>query len=50
MPELLQRGEKQFNSKDANKTRFVTKCRWVVEVVNSFLKSFKALKQVSNKS
>lgn len=42
MPALLGRDDKQFDAIDANKSRFVTKCRWVVEVVNSFLKSFKA--------
>lgn len=50
MPALLGRGEKQLESNDANNTRFVTNCRWVVEVINSFLKSFKALKHLPNKS
>ena len=50
MPSLMARDEKQLDSKSANQTRFVTKCRWVVEVVNSFLRTFKALKQVPNKS
>ncbi len=50
MPALLGRDDKQFDAIDANKSRFVTKCWWVVEVVNSFLKSFKALKHVPNKS
>jgi hypothetical protein len=40
MPSLMARDEKQLDSKSANQTRFVTKCRWVVEVVNSFLKTF----------
>ena len=50
MPSLVRRDEKQLTASDANQTRFVTICRWVVEVVNSFLKTFKALKQVPNKS
>ena len=37
----MARDEKQLDSKSANQTLFVTKCRWVVEVVNSFLKTFK---------
>ena len=35
----------------SNLSRFVTKIRWIIDVINSFLKnSFKALKQVQNKS
>ena len=50
MPALLGK-EKQLNTEAANLSRFVTKIRWVIEVINSFLKnSFKALKQVANKS
>ncbi len=42
---------KQLDTIEANKTRLVTKVRWVVEVVNSFLKkSFKALSEVPNKT
>ncbi len=38
-----------MSTQDANNSRFVTKLRWVVEVINTFLKnSFKALKQVPN--
>ena len=49
MPALLSKNEKQLNTKEANGSRFVTKLRWVVEVINTFLKnSFKALKQVPN--
>ncbi|RNA36622.1 Vacuolar sorting-associated 13C [Brachionus plicatilis] len=34
---------------DANMTRHVTKCRWVIKVTNSFLKrSFKALRETQN--
>ncbi len=56
MPSLLQNqkntntqdGKKKTNQQmstlEANRTRFVTKCRWVVEVINAFLKnSFKAI-------
>ncbi len=53
MPSLQQKStnnnNKQLSALEANQTRFVTKCRWVIEVVNSFLKkSFKALKEVPN--
>ena len=51
MPALLAKNEKQFNTHDANVSRFVTKIRWMVEVINTFLKnSFKALKHVANQS
>lgn len=51
MPALLEKSQKQLTTEQANKSRFVTKCRWVVEVLNTFLKnSFKALKEVPNKS
>ena len=32
------KAKKQYTTFEANNTRFVTKCRWVVEVINSFLK------------
>ena len=49
MPELLKRGEKQFETVKENHSRLVTKVRWTVEVINTFLKnSFKALKDVPN--
>jgi len=49
MPVLLSKNENQLSTQDANNSRFVTKLRWVVEVINFFLKnSFKALKQVPN--
>ena len=50
MPATLLKQNKQLTAEDANKTRLVTKCRWVIEAINGFLKSFKALKQVTNKS
>ena len=36
MPALLSKNEKQLNTKEANSSRFVTKLRWVVEVINTF--------------
>jgi len=49
MSVLLSKNENQLSTQDANNSRFVTKLRWVVEVIDSFLKiSFKALKQVPN--
>ncbi len=51
MPELLKKGKKQFDTIEANQSRLITKIRWTVEVINTFLKnSFKALKEVSNQS
>jgi len=51
LPSFLSKNESQLRTEDANSSRFVTKLRWVVEVINTFLKnSFKALKQVPNKS
>lgn len=48
---FLAKKEKQLNTEAANLSRIVTKVRWVIEVINTFLKnSFKALKQVANKS
>ncbi|CAF1079292.1 unnamed protein product, partial [Brachionus calyciflorus] len=51
MPSFLSKKEKQFSTLDANRTRLVTKSRWVVEALNAFLRrSFKALSEVKNKS
>ena len=51
MPDLLRKNEKQLDALAANHSRLVTKIRWVVEVINTFLKnSFKALKEVPNQS
>ena len=41
MPSLLGTGRQQFEVYDANRSRFITKLRWVVEDVNARLKSFK---------
>lgn len=53
IPELLDKSnnQKQLTTEQANKSRIVTKARWVVEVSNAFIKmSYKALKEVRNKS
>ena len=51
LPAFLSKKESQLSTQDADTSRFVTKLRWVVEVINTFLKnSFQALKQVPNKS
>jgi hypothetical protein len=51
MPSFLNKDQTQCTTEQANQSRFITKCRWVVEVINAFLKrSFKALSQTSNKS
>jgi hypothetical protein len=34
----------------ANEARMVTKCRWVVESINGYLKRFKSLSDVDNKA
>ena len=39
MPVLLSKNEIQLSTQDANSSRFVTKLRWVVEVINTFLKN-----------
>lgn len=45
-PETLNAGETQLTTIQANKTRFVTLCRWVVEVVNGrFKRDFKIFRQ-----
>ena len=50
MPISVSNDQKQLTTYQANTSRFITKCRWVVEVVNAHLKkSFKALAQVHNK-
>ena len=38
MPALISQGSKQLNWEDANRTRFVTKVRYAIEVVNGELK------------
>lgn len=46
VPRTLQQGETQLTTLDANKSRAVTICRWVVEVVNGrFKRDFKLFRQ-----
>uniref|UniRef100_A0A2H1VI07 SFRICE_033666 n=1 Tax=Spodoptera frugiperda TaxID=7108 RepID=A0A2H1VI07_SPOFR len=45
-PESLDHGQTQLNTEQANKSRKVTLCRWVVEVVNGrFKRDFKLFRQ-----
>lgn len=47
MSELLERGQRQLTTAQANSSRLVTKTRWIVEARNSHIKSiFKFLDQV----
>ncbi|XP_018365999.1 PREDICTED: uncharacterized protein LOC108765508 [Trachymyrmex cornetzi] len=49
MPALLERGQRQLSTQDANDSRIVTKNRWVVEARNGHLRSvFKFLAQTIN--
>ena len=49
MPAYLTKNQKRLTTYQANKSRFVTKCRWVVEAVKARLKvSFKALSKIRN--
>lgn len=52
IPSCIPPSQSQLTTAQANQTRFVTKCRFVVEIVNGFLKScFRALdKNVPNVS
>ena len=45
MPAFLNK-QAQFSTEEANKTRLVTKIRWVVEAVNGQLKNWRALNNV----
>ncbi|XP_045455076.1 uncharacterized protein LOC123664602 [Melitaea cinxia] len=46
MPESLIEGEHQLTTAQANRSRCVTICRWVVEVINGYFKrDFKLLRQ-----
>jgi hypothetical protein len=40
MPSFLDKNQRQFDAYEANRSRFVTKLRWVVESVNAYLKRF----------
>ena len=47
MPELLEEGQRQLTTEQANNSRLVTKTQWIVESRNGHLKSiFKFLAQV----
>ncbi|KYN06089.1 hypothetical protein ALC62_02972 [Cyphomyrmex costatus] len=47
MPELLEHGQSQLTTEQANQTRVITKTRWIVEARNGHIKSiFKFLAQV----
>lgn len=46
MPETKDRGADQLTTEQANRTRLVTLCRWVVEVINGrFKRDFKLFRQ-----
>jgi hypothetical protein len=45
MPSFLDQNQRQFDVNNANRSRFVTKLRWVVECVNARLKRFKWFSQ-----
>ena len=50
MPACVEKGQKQLTTLQANQSRMITKCCWVIEVINSFLKtSFRALDKLRNK-
>ncbi|XP_052247599.1 uncharacterized protein LOC127855818 isoform X1 [Dreissena polymorpha] len=46
MPAIMQKGEKQLTTGEANASRLVTKIRWVVESANARIKRFKYLDHV----
>lgn len=47
MPPLLEAGEHQLSTEDANESRVITKTRWIVEARNGHLKSkFKLLNNI----
>ncbi|CAF1030818.1 unnamed protein product [Brachionus calyciflorus] len=47
--DVLKKTQKQFTCEQANNSRKVTKCRWVIEAINGILKeSFRSLSQVRN--
>lgn len=49
IPACIPPEQKQLTTFQANHTRLVTKCRWVIEAINGILKrSFKALQSVPN--
>ena len=50
MPFFLDNNQRQFNVYDANRSRFVTKLRWVVGSVNAHLKRFRWFSQTIQNS
>jgi hypothetical protein len=50
MPSFLDKHQRQFDVYQANRSRFVTKLRWVVENVNARLKRFKWFSQTIHNS
>jgi hypothetical protein len=47
---VVPKDQVQLTTLQANESRMVTKCRWVVEAINGFLKKFKSLRFTDNKS
>ena len=43
MPDFLDKNSKQFTSEQANKTRLVTKCRWMVESFHARFKKWRMI-------
>lgn len=39
MPAFLERGQRQLTTEDANDSRLITKCRWIIEARNGHVKS-----------
>ena len=51
MPSCVPSKQKQLRTEQANRSRFITKCRWTVEAVNGLMKTYRAHdKVVQNKS
>jgi hypothetical protein len=51
IPSSILDKQKQLETIEANKTRLITKCRWVIEAINRFFKeTFRALGEVKNDS
>ena len=51
MPSFIDSDCKQLSTFEANKTRLIRKCRWVIEAINRFFKeTFRALSEVRNKT
>lgn len=51
MPPLLQRGQRQFDTEEANESRLITKTRWIIEARNGHIRSiFKFFKNIISMS